>query len=93
MSRFAAPITAALTGKTRALVRSVGGTRGMHYLMEQALVAMLVAGKQCAVAPASTYVVAPDRRAVEQPTAILQHYTAESKAWYFRFAWRHIMGN
>jgi hypothetical protein len=66
---------------------------GPHYLMEQALVAMLVADKQCAIAPASSYVVAPDREAVERPTAVLQHYTAESKAWYFRFAWRHIAAN
>jgi hypothetical protein len=64
---------------------------GEHYLMEQAMVAMLVANKQCAVAPASMYVVAPNREAVERPTAVLHHYTAESKAWYFRFAWRHAV--
>ena len=66
---------------------------GPRYLMEQALVAMLVAGKQCAIAPASSYIVAPDRKAVERPTTVLHHYTAESKAWYFRFAWRHVAAN
>jgi hypothetical protein len=63
---------------------------GDHYLMEQAVVAMLVADKQCAIAPPSTYLVAPDREAVERPNAVLHHYTAESKAWYFRFAWRQL---
>jgi len=63
---------------------------GMHYLMEQAIVAMLTAGKHCANAPAQTYIVAPNRAETERPTAALHHYTAESKAWYYRFAWRHI---
>ena len=63
---------------------------GTHYLMEQALVAMLVAGKTCAVAPAKDYIVAPSRRESESPTGVLHHYTAQAKAWYFRFAWRHI---
>jgi hypothetical protein len=66
---------------------------GTHYLMEQALVAMLIAGKQCAVAPAGSYMLAPNREEVEHPTAILHHYVFESKAWYFRFAWRHIVAN
>ena len=63
---------------------------GTHYLMEQALVAMLVAGKTCAVAPAKDYIVAPSRRESESPTGVLHHYTAQAKAWYFRFGWRHI---
>ncbi len=63
---------------------------GTHYLMEQAIVAMLTAGKPRAVAPADLYVVSPSRFEAEQPTAVLHHYTAESKAWYFRFAWRYV---
>jgi hypothetical protein len=63
---------------------------GTHYLMEQAVVAMLTAGKPRAVAAAESYVVAPCRFETEYPTAVLHHYTAESKAWYFRFAWRHV---
>jgi hypothetical protein len=63
---------------------------GTQYLMEQALVAMLVAGKECAVAPVRDYIVGPSREEAERPTAVLHHYIAESKAWYFRFAWRHL---
>ena len=63
---------------------------GTQYVMEQAIVAMLVAGKPRAIAPAQTYIVSPNRAEAECPTAVLHHYTAESKAWYFRFAWRHV---
>ena len=73
--------------------RQMIACEGTHYLMEQALVAMSIAGKQCAVAPADQYVVAPSREEAERPTAVLHHYTAESKAWYFRFAWRHVAEN
>jgi hypothetical protein len=70
--------------------RELVAREGKHYLMEQAIVAMLTAGKHCANAPAQTYIVAPNRAEAERPTAVLHHYTAESKAWYYRFAWRHI---
>jgi hypothetical protein len=64
--------------------------RGVHYLLEQALVAMLTAGQDCTVAPRDAYLVAPSRGETEHPKACLHHYTAQSKAWYFRFGWRHI---
>jgi hypothetical protein len=62
---------------------------GTHYLMEQAIVAMLTAGQPRAAAPERLYVVSPSRSEAERPTAILHHYTATSKAWYFRFAGHH----
>jgi hypothetical protein len=70
--------------------RTLVTSEGTHYLLEQALVAMLTAGIRCTVAPSHEYVVAPSRAEAERPTAVLHHYTAESKAWYFRFAWRHV---
>jgi hypothetical protein len=70
--------------------RELVAREGTHYAMEQAIVAMLTAGKPRAVAAAELYVVSPSRSEAEQPKAVLHHYTAESKAWYFRFAWRHV---
>jgi hypothetical protein len=70
--------------------RELVAREGTHYLMEQAIVAMLTAGRPRAVAPAGLYKVAPCRSEAEYPNAVLHHYTAESKAWYFRFAWRHV---
>jgi len=64
---------------------------GTHYLMEQAIVAMLTAGQPRAAAPERLYVVSPSRSEAERPTAILHHYTASSKAWYFRFAWHYAV--
>jgi hypothetical protein len=65
--------------------------QGTHYYQEQALVAMLMAGKPCAVAPDEDYIVMPNREEVIQPKAVLHHYVADSKPWYFRYGWKHIL--
>jgi hypothetical protein len=62
---------------------------GSHYLQEQALTAMMLAGGPRIAAPAEQYVVRPGRSETQRPTAALHHYVAESKALYFRFGWRH----
>ncbi|MBW4444610.1 MAG: glycosyl transferase [Plectolyngbya sp. WJT66-NPBG17] len=64
--------------------------QGTHYYQEQALVAMLMAGKSCAIASSQEYIVKPDREEAIQPKAVLHHYVADSKPWYFRYAWKHI---
>ncbi|HUG10848.1 MAG TPA: glycosyl transferase family 2 [Opitutaceae bacterium] len=62
---------------------------GTSYFLEQALVAMLVAGRPCEVAPAADYVCLPARGEVEAPAAVMHHYVAGSKRWYFRHGWRN----
>jgi len=64
--------------------------RGTSYYLEQALVAMLVAGHDCAVAPAADYVLAPDESECRTPRATMHHYVAESKRGYFRHGWRRV---
>lgn len=64
---------------------------GQHYLLEQALTALVLASEACIALPSERYVVAPSRREAIAPTAALHHYTAESKAWYFRFAWHPLV--
>ena len=64
-----------------------------NYYLEQALVAMLAARQGCAVAPAGDYVTLPDRAEVQTPTAIMHHYVADSKRWYFRDGWRRTLGH
>ena len=62
------------------------------YYLEQALVAMLVARHQpSAVAPAGDYLTKPGRTEGRAPTAVMHHYVAESKRWYFRTGWRHTL--
>jgi hypothetical protein len=59
------------------------------YYLEQALVAMLAARAQpCAIAPAADYLTKPGREEGRAPTAVMHHYVAESKRWYFRHGWR-----
>jgi hypothetical protein len=64
---------------------------GSHYLLEQGLTAMLLAGRECAVAPEADYVALPSRAEVQHPRTIMHHYVAESKAWYFRYGWRQVL--
>jgi hypothetical protein len=61
-----------------------------NYYLEQALVAMLVAGQSCAVVPAADYITMPGKAEVLEPSAVMHHYVAESKRWYFRHAWRQV---
>jgi len=62
------------------------------YYLEQALVAMLAARMQpCAVTPAADYLTKPGRAEGIAPTAVMHHYVAESKRWYFRHGWRYAL--
>jgi hypothetical protein len=63
---------------------------GTSYLLEQCLVALLVARHDCAVAPAADYVTNPAPTEAEACRAVMHHYVAESKAWYYRANWRRF---
>jgi hypothetical protein len=61
------------------------------YYLEQALVAMLMARNPTRVVlPACDYITLPSAAEVERPQAVMHHYVANSKRWYYRFGWRHI---
>lgn len=77
--------------RLEAWCKSLIEQEGTHYYLEQALTAMLLAGVTCAIAPSEQYVAMPDREEVINPKAVLHHYVASSKAWYFRHGWRHIL--
>ena len=55
------------------------------------LVAMLAARRPCAVAPAADYLTLPSREEVAAPRAVMHHYVADAKRWYFRTGWRHTV--
>ncbi len=65
----------------------------MRYLHEQALTAMLLAGRTSAIAPEDAYIALPSRQEAMRPTAVMHHYVAESKAWYFRYAWHQALAS
>lgn len=58
------------------------------YYLEQALVAMLVADHPCVIAPASDYVTKPEGEEARACRAVMHHYVANSKRWYFQQNWR-----
>jgi phage tail protein X len=65
---------------------------GPHYYAEQAIVAQILSADPGLLAlPAQDYLVMPDEAEVRQPTAIVQHYVAQTKPWYYRYAWRNAM--
>jgi len=61
---------------------------GSSYYLEQALVAMLLSARPCAIAPAGDYVTWPDSEETHSPKGVMHHYVAESKIDYFRYGWK-----
>ena len=62
-----------------------------QYFMEQALVAMLMAREPGrSVLPPAEYLTKPGEAEARAPRAVMHHYVAESKRWYFRYGWRKI---
>jgi len=72
--------------------RELLARHGMSYFLEQALVAMLLAGGSHLALPAADYVIMPDPSQCRNPRETLHHYVAGSKRGYFRHAWRHALG-
>jgi len=66
---------------------------GTSYYQEQAMAAMLMARHPRVAIPVEDYIVMPDRQEVLSPQGILHHYVDQSKPWYFRHAWKHIIQN
>jgi hypothetical protein len=63
---------------------------GKSYYLEQALVALIVAGRSCTVLPADRYVTRPRPPEAGRCDAVMHHYVADSKRWYFRTNWRRF---
>jgi hypothetical protein len=63
---------------------------GRRYLMEQALVGLLLAGRSCLALPIKEYVVCPDETEALSPRAVMHHYAGHTRYLLFRHGWRHI---
>ncbi|NJK92620.1 MAG: glycosyl transferase [Blastochloris sp.] len=59
-----------------------------NYFLEQALVAMMLAGKSCTILPENDYITFPQIPEVIQCQAVVHHYVDVSKRWYFQKNWR-----
>ncbi|HEY4302454.1 MAG TPA: glycosyl transferase family 2 [Candidatus Didemnitutus sp.] len=64
---------------------------GPNYYLEQALVAMLLVRTECVVAPAGDYVTLPEPPEAIACRAVMHHYVAHSKRWYFQSSWRKVL--
>ncbi len=71
--------------------RALQEREGTSYYLEQALIAMLVAGRPCAVAPGADYVTLPRPPEARECRAVMHHYVANSKRWYFQQNWRRVL--
>lgn len=63
------------------------------YYLEQALVAMLVAGRNCIVTPVADYVTLPVEPETRHCSAVMHHYVADAKRAYFQHCWRTALQN
>jgi hypothetical protein len=66
---------------------------GPHYLQEQALTALLLAGASAEALSPVDYIVRPSLAEGRAPTAVLHHYVAHSKRSYFQHGWRHVLAS
>ena len=73
-------------------VQTLHAREGTNYYLEQALVAMVVAGHECAVAPENDYVTRPSPAEAVRCRAVMHHYVAHSKRWYYQHNWRRFAG-
>ncbi len=96
-TRLAERVNVGLTGlnsslidweKLEAWTRELHEREGTHYYLEQALIAMMVAGHDCAVAPARDYITRPPAVEARACRAVMHHYVANTKRWYFQHCWR-----
>jgi hypothetical protein len=71
--------------------KKLQAAEGTSYYLEQALVAMIVAGQPCSVAPAADYVTLPKGDESRNCRAVMHHYVANSKAAYFQRCWKIAM--
>jgi hypothetical protein len=74
-----------------AWTREQNVTHGPSYYQEQALIAQLMAGQECAVLAERDYWVLPPDGEIEKPRAVLHHYVASSKPGYYRHGWRNAI--
>lgn len=72
--------------------RRLIAAEGTSYYLEQALVALILAGRGCAEAPALEYLTLPRPPEAVDCKAVMHHYVADSKRWYFRRNWRVAAG-
>jgi hypothetical protein len=55
------------------------------------MAAMLMARQPSAIAPAQDYILMPSQAEAQKPQAVMHHYVADSKPWYFRYGWKHVV--
>ncbi|HVU17601.1 MAG TPA: glycosyl transferase family 2 [Candidatus Didemnitutus sp.] len=71
--------------------RTLLAREGPNYYLEQALIAMLVSHVPCAVMPADDYVTRPEPPEALDCRAVMHHYVAESRRWYYQANWRRVL--
>lgn len=72
-------------------VKQLEEKEGTCYYLEQALSAMLIAGKTATVLTRDTYIVNPSEAEINETTAILHHYVDLSKMGYYTKAWKKFV--
>lgn len=77
--------------RIEALCRSLIEAERHHYYLEQAVVAILLAGRDCAIAPEEDYITLPRPPEALACHAVMHHYVAHSKRWYFQHNWRRAI--
>lgn len=77
---------------TESRIAAMLDREGPHYNITQGLCAIEMTVQGSPVAPpAEEYLVLPSEAEVREPTAVMHHYVADSKPWYYRYGWRRAV--
>ena len=77
--------------KIESWCRTLIEQEGTNYYLEQALAAMVVAGRETSIAPEDDYVTLPRLPEARACEAVMHHYVAESRRWYCQYNWRRVL--
>lgn len=72
-------------------IQQLEAAEGTTYYLEQALTAMLAAGRPITILPEHEYIVYPDATQINKQTGILHHYVDLSKKEYFTHSWKQFV--
>jgi hypothetical protein len=71
--------------------RELLASKGIDHFLEQAMTAMLLAGRPFHYAPPADYFIPTDVASVHARTGCFHHYAGPARKWFYRLAWQYAL--
>ncbi len=70
--------------------RELVASKGVDHFLEQAMTAMLLAGRPFSCVPPADYFIPLDLAACLERRGVFQHFAGPARKWFYRYAWRMV---